>query len=232
MRLKPAARGLCDQILVLSIGLGLACSAAEAALMIADPDAHANEANISTAFDGVTLSTSNSINWWSNGNIYSRTAANPAYPSTGTRVFGSNVSGASEGGTPRSQSWYLSPWSGGFYRLRADFDNPANQVSIDMIGCWGTDLGAMWVYDVGGSLLSTVNSPSLTAGGVYTATYSSGSFNIGHIIASGRDGNVVALDNLQWNTAATIPEPSTFAIWSLLAVTGIAVRQRRRRRDR
>ena len=184
--------------------------AAQAALLTAEPDYFADGADISAPFSGLTLSsvgpyagTGGSLD----GRVYSRDSA---FASTGTRVFGNNLIGTDAASTPRNQLWYQSSTLLSAYRLRADFDGPADYVSIDFITNNGSDEGVLEAYDSGGTLLASAD--AFSSGGPDTVEISRPSYDIAYIIASGVAGETLCLDNL---TVNVIPEPATLLLLGL-----------------
>jgi hypothetical protein len=172
-------------------------STTKAVVVTIDPDDFSNGTDISNAFPGVTLSAVGSMAGL-NGIVYSRTA--PAHASTGTNVFGNSLSGTDSDGNLWNECWKRNN-----VRLRADFDNLANYVTIDIISNdIGTDCGALEVYDSDDNLLSWAEIHKLEPGIVFTAEINRSSFDIAYIIATGIEGDTVALDKL-----AYVPEPAT-----------------------
>lgn len=173
----------------------------EGTIIMADADGYSNGANISTVFDGVTLS---SVGGYPglDGKVY---AWGDGLASTGTNVFANNLS--------FQRQWY-SDLSNGF-ALRADFELLANLVSIDIIGDdWG-DHGELFAFNSSDELIGYVLSPQLSIGEVFQATISRDcAFDIAYIIAGGAENgeDTVHLDNL---TAEVIPEPATLCLLSL-----------------
>ena len=179
---------------------------AEALTVTVEPDVWGSGSNISTVYAGVTLS---SVGPYIsdpslNGLVYSWTAINPDFASTGTRVFGNNLYSSDAAGSPTCEIWYRSPDGSSVYRLRADFDELADYVAIDIIGNSATDAGVLEAYDSSDTLLTSITTPPLTSGAIYTAMVDRPSFDIAYIIASGTGGETVYLDNLSANV---VPEP-------------------------
>lgn len=204
---------------VLVLMILVMASTVSAVVVSADADGYADGANISNAFTGITLS-STGTDTNLDGQVYARVPINPAYASTGKLVFGNNLQGTDTSGSPYSEIWY----SGGglSFRFRADFDNLANFVSIDFIGNNGSDYGVLEAYNSVGALLTSVSTPQLTAGNVFSAQINRPSFDIAYIIASGINGDTLYLDNL----CANVPEPTTMILLGLGAATLIRNKKR------
>ncbi|MGB3654096.1 MAG: Ig-like domain-containing protein, partial [Rivularia sp. (in: cyanobacteria)] len=125
------------------------------------------------AIPGVTLSVQ--------GSSDPVTSQASSYKSTGNQVFSLN------GNTNWNSS---SEW------LRADFINPVETVSIDIIGDDSDDPGILQTYDANGTLLEEIISPSDTNNKPYTLAITRASRDIAYILASGLNGDTVYLDNL------------------------------------
>lgn len=176
-------------------------SSVNAILVSADADGYSNGTDISTAFDGITLSSVGSYSGL-DGVVY---AWADGLASTGTSVFANNLS--------FQRQWYANLAVG--FALRADFDLPANSVSIDIIGDDTGDYGELFAYNSSGILVGYILSPQLTTGQVFRATIDRDwAFDIAYIIAGGAvsSEDTVHLDNL---TANVIPEPATFCLLGL-----------------
>ena len=193
------------------VALVLASSAStHASLVSIDADAFAANTVLNNAFVsfGVTLSAFGSS---TDGNVYSRTNV---LASTGARLFGN-----SSGFDPR--------WIPGGRSLRADFSGGTNFASIDVIADDNFDAGQVFFYDIGGTLLSSLLTGSIvTAGTAVTLSFGSGTSNIAYMVATGFDGENVALDNIRFNSNA-VPEPSSLALtFCALLIAGMMGRQR------
>jgi len=186
-------------------------SSASAVIVSADADGFSDGTDISTAFAGMTLS---SVGGYTglDGLVY---AWGDGLASTGTSVFANNLS--------FQRQWYANLADG--FALRADFDQPADYVAIDIIGDdYSGDIGVLYAYNAADILLESVTSDELGYGEVFTATVSRGSFDIAYIIAGGSlvTDDTVHLDNL---IANVIPEPAT--LW-LLGLGGLLLTKKRR----
>jgi hypothetical protein len=186
-------------------------SSASAVIVSADADGFSDGTDISTAFAGMTLS---SVGGYTglDGFIY---AWGDGLASTGASVFANNLS--------FQRQWYANLTDG--FALRADFDQPANYVAIDIIGDdYSGDIGVLYAYSAADVLLESVTSDALGYGEVFTAAISRGSFDIAYIITGGSPSteDAVHLDNM---TANIIPEPTTLCLLGL----GTLILTRRRR---
>ncbi len=192
-------------------------SAVKGVIISADADGYSGGANISTAFAGMTLSSVGSA-LGLDGFVY---AYDDVRASTGTGVFGHNL--------PDHTKWYHDAYPSSYhpedFALRADFDEPANWVSIDIICDDIWDYATLRAYDSDGLLVDSVmTEPPLTPVEVFTATISRQAFDISYIIAGGAFANsesFVYLDNL---TANITPEPGTLL---LLGLGGLMLRRKR-----
>jgi len=180
----------------------------EGAIISADADGFYNGTDISAAFDGIILS---SVGGYPglDGKVYSWA---DGLASTGTNVFANNLS--------FQRQWSADPAEG--FALRADFEQLANLVAIDIIGDDWSDYGELRAYSSSDILVGYILSPQLTTGEVFRATISRDwAFDIAYIIAGGAvlTGDTVHLDNL---TANVIPEPATLCLLGLggLLLTG------------
>lgn len=202
---------------LLVAAVGQMCSVAEAETITAEPDAYAAGTDISTLFSGVTLSTISSET--TDSAVYSVTPSDPQWASTSPRVFGN--------GSIYGQYWWdISP---SFYgHLKADFDLLANQVMIDFVGNNGSDYGILEAYGTGNVLLTSVTTPDLTSGMVYTATINRASYDIDYIVATGFGGDDIHIDYLRANV---VPAPTTLIAlvsMGLVGLVGLVWRRRRK----
>jgi hypothetical protein len=185
-------------------------SSAKGVIISADADGYSEGTNISTAFAGMTLSSVGRASGL-DGFVY---AYDDVLASTSTSIFGHNLTNHRE--------WYFDaypePHHPDDFGFRADFDQPANSVSIDMICNSSFAYASLTAYDSSGVVLGSVDSPAepyLTYGEVFRATINRDSFNIAYVIAGGMFTNSatpVLLDNL---TANIIPEPITLLLLGL-----------------
>ena len=186
-------------------------SSVSGVIISADADGYSNGTNISTAFAGVTLS---AVGGYSglDGIVY---AWGDGLASTGVNVFANNLS--------FQRQWYADLTDG--FALRADFEQLANYVAIDIIGDDSADYGELSAYNSSNILIGYVLSPQLTTGQVFRAAISRDYFfDIAYIIAGGAASteDTVHLDNL---TANVIPEPVTLC---LLGFGGLILTTKRR----
>ena len=181
----------------------LLVSSAGGTMVWVDADGFGDGVDISNALAGVTLS---SVGGYSglDGIVY---AWGDGLASTGTNVFANNLS--------FQRQWYAGLANG--FALRADFDQPANYVAIDIIGDSPGDYGILNAYSFSGVLLASVTTAELVYGEIETASISRGSYDIAYIIAGGAEttADTVHLDNLMANV---IPEPTTMGLLALGAL--------------
>jgi len=183
----------------------LVTHAASAAIIVVEPDDFTADADIRTAFQGVTLSVEGqpltpvisgtaTIAGGCGGSPEPSTCA-----STGTRVFGRPISSNGD------------HWQAGIAELRADFAVPTDFVSIDLAGI--DDGGArVRTYSTSGSLLDTFLVDLSGPGDIVTAAFYLPTPDISYIVAGGMPGESNLLDNLQFNLIA-VPEPPTLALF-------------------
>jgi len=177
------------------LALTLFTSMANAILITVDPDDFTDGTDISNAFSGITLSAIvGGFNVITTTSVFSQASS---LASTGTQVFGHD-------------GVFVETWAEGLVAdLRIDFIQATDFVSLDIIANNGFDPGFLQAYDSSGILLDSFTTlGNLGSGTPETATVSTSSANIAYIIASGTSGNDVALDNLTYNSAAPVPEPS------------------------
>jgi len=193
-------KNFCPIILVMAMA-SAASATFSGNIISVDADGFGNGIDISTAFDGVILS---SVGGYSglDGKVY---AWGDGLASTSTNVFANNLS--------FQRQWYSDLTDG--FALRADFLQLAKSVAIDIIGDdWG-DYGELYAYNSSGELIGYVLSPQLSTGEVFRATIDRDwAFDIAYIIAGGAFSTTetVHLDNL---TANVIPEPATLSLFAL-----------------
>ena len=198
---------------ILQFALFLFMSSSVSGIIVsADADGYSNGTDISTVFDGITLS---SVGGYPglDGAVY---AWADALASTGTNVFANNLS--------FQRQWYADLTDG--FAFRADFDHPASSVSIDIIGDDTGDYGELFAYNSSGVLIGYILSPQLTTGQVFRATIDRDwAFDIAYIIAGGAVSteDTVHLDNL---SADVVPEPATFCLLGLGSL--LLTKQRRK----
>ena len=197
----------------IGLALALCTSFAHAILITVDPDDFVNETDISNAFPGITLSAiDGGSNVITTSSVFSQTSL---LASTGTQVFGHD-------------GIFTETWANGLVGdLRIDFMQATDYVSLDIIANNGFDPGFLQAYDSSGTLLdSFITQGNLGSGIPETAVISTASANIAYVIASGLNGNDVALDNLTYNSIAA-PEPATLALLSF-GLLGIGIARRKK----
>ena len=198
---------------VLTVIILLTPLSVSAGLVVIDADAYVSGTDIRDGFAGVTLSTVG-VGVYEDlldGRVYARTASAPTCATTGTNIFGNNLSGTS-GGTPKNELWYRSSTPGGpAYRLRADFHDLTDYISIDFITNNTYDQGILEVYDSGDNLIYNTT-VSVNSGNPITASITRPLADIAYIIASGTNSYTLCLDNLQ---ADIVPEPATVSLLGL-----------------
>ena len=210
-----AGRGPILWLVLLGVSIIAAPSAAE--ILSVDADSFADGADISTAFEGVTLSSIGNSDGL-DGNVYARIPVNLSYTTTGSKVFGKSSAGMDSEGSLLSEVWHGRDSSiiPKYFWFRADFDQLVNYVAIDMVSnsdFWNTD-GILWAYNSAGTRIYTDSSPTLSKYQSYTCQVGSmdSSYDIAYIVAGGYDGDNVYLDNLVVNV---VPEPATLILLGL-----------------
>lgn len=197
------------------------CLPAYGVLHVFDADIYDDGADISAAFTDVSLSAIGAGRFADiDGRVYSRIPMEDGHASTGTKLFGNSSLDTDNHGNPSNETWY--DGDAGYHRLRADFDNLADYVSIDVIGNNGNDKAIMEAYNSAGILLTSSITPVLVDGDIYALSIVRNSFDIAYIVCSGYRGDSVCLDNLHANL---IPEPATLL---LLSIGSLALLRRQR----
>jgi hypothetical protein len=177
-----------------------------------DADGFSQGADISTAFSGITLSSTGGFAGL-DGKVY---AYGDGLASTGSMVFGNNLS--------FQRQWFADLTNG--FAFRADFSKLADSVSLDIIGddYSGKDIGVLSAYNSSGVLLDTIVTTGLGYGQIFDAQINRPAYDIAYIIAGGssQSEDTVHLDNLRVNIT---PEPATLL---MLALGGLAVIRKHR----
>ncbi len=195
----------------------LLSTSAATAINTVEPDAFAENTDISTAFWGVTLSSRGS-GWSMPGGdkpIGRILAIDPSGrpmefdPSTGDLAFGTDDEDYPHLFTGEDK-----------LLLRADF-NPgayAEEVSLDFIGndVFGDgDIGELYAYDAGDNVLDSAFTSSLAGDAWETLTVSDNVVGIAYILAFGNTNNTMdtlGLDHMEWTP---IPAPGAILLGSL-----------------
>jgi len=181
-------------------------SCAYAELIEDKADDYSDGTDISGVSAGMTLSAVGGASGL-DGKVYAQVST---LASTPNNVFANS--------TTIGKGWYADLVNG--VALKAEFDEPAKSVWIDIIADDAGDRGILYAYDSSDILLDSVLSPeSVPQGYCYSSGISRPSYEIAYIIAGGSSahGDVVCLDKLR----AEVPEPATIVIlWlgSLLVV--------------
>jgi len=180
-------------------------------LVLVDADAFSVGASVGSAFEGVTLSVV--------GVPDRRVVGMDGYSahngrniaSVGSLVFGALPILGSQAPTATEQGWETD-----FRTFRADFTNPTQFVSIDLIAD-DDDLGQLQAFSASGDLLETV-STGLIVDKVFTASVTRPTSDIAYILVAGIGSEAMLLDNLRF-AVNTVPEPSSIAL--LLGLAGV-----------
>ncbi|MEX2316830.1 MAG: choice-of-anchor Q domain-containing protein [Pirellulales bacterium] len=143
-----------------------------------EPDDYASGTVLNNVKPGVTLSVAEFPEF----DVVS--GAPLASASTGSRVFGSDLSGL---------------WFDGV-SLRVDFTLPTDHVSIDAIGDNPDDLGTLSAYAQDGMLLATYDTAALDTNTVETMAISRPGADIAFVIARGAGSEAITLDNLHFGS--------------------------------
>jgi hypothetical protein len=192
--------------LLAAAGIGAVLSftgpASAAGLHICEPDAFAAGTNMTNACSGVTLTVAGGFPGPVSAGI-----PGGGFASTGTLGFVH----------PTFPTWS----STNNNILRADFSVPIELVSLDLIGDDSLDLGFLRAFDAADVMIGEVLTPNLGTGQIFTATINVK--GIAYILASGRNGEALNLDNLRFN----VPEPATLALFGLgIGALGLARRRK------
>lgn len=158
-----------------------------------EPDDYTDGTDLSGVADGVTLSVVNGF--------YSPTAfvVGESLAPTGDTVFAS---------APFDYGWYEFG-----AELRIDFEALARHVAIDVGSDDGFDVGVLRAYNADGVLLEQVFSSGLGTGQSETISIDRPGADIAYVIATGSGGEVVLLDNLQFDSGAfAVPDIDDYTI--------------------
>ena len=168
-----------------------------------EPDNFAEAAQVNVAVPGAVLTAINSSGTPSSGGVV--TARTDANSSTGTKVFGGSF----------SSSWSSST------RLKINFDEPVDQVQIDVISDFGGDVGRLQIFAADGTLLQTLLTGTLASDQFQTLSAQRPQADIAFAIADSNTFNSVKLDNLRFGDGVLEPftrsaADGTFAFPDLL----------------
>jgi hypothetical protein len=189
-------------LILFSILLFIVCTTGSAKALLIDADSFPVGTNIGNQFAGVTLSAVGTGFTGNDGAIYAIDPSNQNEPfnaSTGTLVFGTNDSLFPH--LFREQSFLL---------LRADFNFPVNNISIDFIGNdMGGDIGVLKAFDINDIIIGQASTASLFANQIQTLTFMNIP-NVAYIFAMGdSSASSIGIDNLK---VSAVPEPATMLL--------------------
>ena len=207
---SPSRTDLFLRPAVLLIISAIACPALADEISV-EPDDYEIGTDLSTIVPGVTLSVKAQPDAMVVSDVGSSGACGPGpgpvpCASTGTQVFSwVNVIG--------------DPWQQNSGEFRADFDQPTDFVSIDLVGI---DDGAaeLRAFAADGTLLQTFHAFLTGPGHNVTASISRASPNIAYILAGGVIGERNNLDNFRFNRIAP-PFPTAILLSGPLVEDGL-----------
>ena len=189
------------------------CGSAFGQITSVDADSFAAGTALTNAFSGVTLSVITGPNRPDGPYVVISATGFNDFTQTNVATTGSLVFGNfPDAPFPAAKGWEV---DGRLFR--ADFANPTNWVSIDLIAD-DNDSGIFSAYGAGGELLGTVNTGVMT-NLAFTAIITRPTADIAYITAAGTYGESMFLDNLRYNNIAPIPEPEIYAM--MLAGLGV-----------
>ncbi|MCC6492345.1 MAG: hypothetical protein IT424_04930 [Pirellulales bacterium] len=181
-RKDPAEPGLPGWTVYLDLNEDGALQPSTTTTSAVEPDDFAPSTDLTSAVAGVTLSAADFLGTPTGESVVTADVG-ATFSSTGVLAFG---------GSSFNPTWDAS------HRLRADFPEGANGVSIDVISDDASDIGLLQAFDSSGALLASVTSPSLTSGNHYTLSVASSTGGIAYVLAGGAGGDVVFLDHLSF----------------------------------
>ena len=183
-----------------SVIVSLVLSTASALADVAEPDVFPEGTDLGNAFEGISISvdgnpTATVLSL--DGTFLSGPSGGTNIASTGSRVFGHDITGSSI-----NEQDFFRNWDGGLPNitprtvLRVDFDFPTDSVSIDMLAD-DDDEFLLQAFASDDTLLETVNL-GVFAMTARTFSVERTSPDIAYILASGVAGEGGGLDNLQF----------------------------------
>jgi hypothetical protein len=185
----------------------LLASPAHGTLIVADPDDYAAGTDLRTAFTGITLSVegnSTAVVRSLDGTFQDGPSAGTNVASTGTSVFGHDVTGSSINQDDFYRNWEIGiAGTTPSVLFRVDFDYLTDFVSVDMIAD-DDDAFMLWAYGTDGTLLDTFSSGSFAMTSM-TGSISRSLSDISYVLVGGIAGEGGALDNLQYNYCRPFP---------------------------
>ena len=164
-----------------------------------DPDEFPAGTDLRNAFPGITLSVEGNPTALVRslvGTLNDGPAGGSNVASTGTRVFGHDVTGSVINEDDFFRVWTTGIGANPTTILRVDFDTPTDFVSIDMIAD-DDDVFELSAFDSDDNLLEVVNLGSFV--GVMTFTISRPSRDISYVLAGGTPGEGGPMDNLRFS---------------------------------
>jgi hypothetical protein len=180
---------------------------AHATLVVADPDDFAAGTDLRNAFTGITLSVDGNASAQVqsfDGTFITGPSGGTNVASTGTRVFGHDITGSSI-----NEQDFFRNWDAGIAGvtprtvLRVDFDTETDFVSIDMIAD-DDDEFTLQAFSTDGTLLETINL-GVFAMSSMTFSIDRDFADIAYVLAAGISGEGGALDNLRFNNCLPFP---------------------------
>lgn len=94
-------------------------------------------------------------------------------------------------------------WTQTTRRLRMDFTDPVNSVSLEAVALGDGKRGRLEIYDENDQLLGRYTTASLTSGEIETMTLERSQGDIAYALARAHQGSSIGLDHLQFGTETT-----------------------------